>query len=181
MGSEVKKQVCTVLRSLADRLEQDEQDLRSSEMKKDFISSRLPPYHLQEEDLGPGVCSVYDDVKPNWLLINVIYIGLFQSHKFESPNGPDNRLECVHMPLKVLRVAHLLIEVLFSHISSSWKVANTGRLCVCEIQRTHCPDTGEQSRQHGMPSSVESTSICCDRSNKKSFHRHILFCFRMKL
>ncbi|KAM9455463.1 ribosomal oxygenase 2 isoform 2-T2 [Clarias gariepinus] len=53
MGSEVKKQVCTMLRSLADQLEQDEQDLRSSEMKKDFISNRLPPYHLQAEDLAP--------------------------------------------------------------------------------------------------------------------------------
>lgn len=55
-GSEVKKQVCTILRSLAARLEQDEQDLRSSEMRRDFIFNRLPPYHLQEEDLAPGVC-----------------------------------------------------------------------------------------------------------------------------
>ncbi|KAB5543526.1 hypothetical protein PHYPO_G00080180 [Pangasianodon hypophthalmus] len=54
MGSEVKKKVCTILRSLAERLEQDEQDLRSSEMKRDFISNRLPPYRLQEEDLAPA-------------------------------------------------------------------------------------------------------------------------------
>ncbi|MCJ8742501.1 hypothetical protein PDJAM_G00082770 [Pangasius djambal] len=53
MGSEVKKKVCTILRSLAERLEQDEQDLRSSMMKRDFISNRLPPYRLQEEDLAP--------------------------------------------------------------------------------------------------------------------------------
>ncbi|KAG7322372.1 hypothetical protein KOW79_013718 [Hemibagrus wyckioides] len=52
-GSEVKKQVCMILRSLAARLEQDEQDLRSSEMRRDFIFNRLPPYHLQEEDLAP--------------------------------------------------------------------------------------------------------------------------------
>ncbi|TSK16180.1 Ribosomal oxygenase 2 [Bagarius yarrelli] len=54
MGPDVKKQVCTILRSLAEQLEQDEQDLRSTEMKKDFISNRLPPYHLQEENLRPA-------------------------------------------------------------------------------------------------------------------------------
>lgn len=54
MGSEVKKQVCKILRSLAEQLEQDEQDLRSSEMKKDFISNRLPPYHPQEGNLAPA-------------------------------------------------------------------------------------------------------------------------------
>lgn len=64
MGPEVKKQVCTILRSLAERLEQDEQDLRSSEMKKDFISNRLPPYHLQEEELSPGVFAVYVMMSP---------------------------------------------------------------------------------------------------------------------
>ncbi|XP_027007193.2 ribosomal oxygenase 2 [Tachysurus fulvidraco] len=63
MGTEVKKQVCTILRSLAERLEQDEQDLRSSEMRKDFISNRLPPYHLQEEDLAPvGKLPTLEDV-----------------------------------------------------------------------------------------------------------------------
>ncbi|KAI5629196.1 ribosomal oxygenase 2 isoform X2 [Silurus asotus] len=54
MGSDVKKQVSTILRKLAERLEQDENDLRSSEMKRDFICNRLPPYHLQEEDLAPA-------------------------------------------------------------------------------------------------------------------------------
>lgn len=86
MGSEVKKHVCTILRNLAEQLEQDEQDLRSSEMRRDFISNRLPPYHLQEEDLAPGVCvcNVYDDdVKSSWLqIINVTYTGPFQNHKW---------------------------------------------------------------------------------------------------
>ncbi|XP_076876143.1 ribosomal oxygenase 2 [Brachyhypopomus gauderio] len=53
VSSEVNKQVCVCLRALADRLEHTEEELRSSEMRRDFISSRLPPYCLQEEDLDP--------------------------------------------------------------------------------------------------------------------------------
>ncbi|KAI4885538.1 hypothetical protein NFI96_022479 [Prochilodus magdalenae] len=50
---DVNKQVCVFLRGLAERLEQGQQELRSSDMRKDFISSRLPPYGLQEEDIAP--------------------------------------------------------------------------------------------------------------------------------
>ncbi|XP_062870073.1 ribosomal oxygenase 2 [Trichomycterus rosablanca] len=52
-SSDVRKQVCAFLRAQAERLEQDGQDLRSCEMKRDFITNRLPPYRLQEEDLSP--------------------------------------------------------------------------------------------------------------------------------
>ncbi|KAL7847286.1 hypothetical protein SRHO_G00222660 [Serrasalmus rhombeus] len=52
-SSDVNKQVCMFLRGLAERLEQGQQELRSSEMRRDFISSRLPPYRLQEEDIAP--------------------------------------------------------------------------------------------------------------------------------
>ncbi|XP_036451626.1 ribosomal oxygenase 2 [Colossoma macropomum] len=53
VSSDVNKQVCMFLRGLAERLEQGQQELRSSEMRRDFISSRLPPYQLQEEDIAP--------------------------------------------------------------------------------------------------------------------------------
>ncbi|KAK1800426.1 hypothetical protein P4O66_005657, partial [Electrophorus voltai] len=53
VSTEVNKQVCVFLRGLAERLEHGKQELRSSEMRRDFISSRLPPYCIREEDLTP--------------------------------------------------------------------------------------------------------------------------------
>ncbi|XP_049325014.1 ribosomal oxygenase 2 [Astyanax mexicanus] len=53
VSSEVNKQVSVFLRGLAESLEKEQQELRSSEMRRDFISSRLPPYKLQEEDIMP--------------------------------------------------------------------------------------------------------------------------------
>ncbi|XP_066507043.1 ribosomal oxygenase 2 isoform X2 [Hoplias malabaricus] len=53
VSSDVNKQVCVFLRALAEHIEQGQQELRSTEMRRDFISSRLPPYRLQEEDIAP--------------------------------------------------------------------------------------------------------------------------------
>ncbi|RXN38199.1 bifunctional lysine-specific demethylase and histidyl-hydroxylase MINA [Labeo rohita] len=53
-GPNVTKRVCEFLRRLADGLEQDDHELRSTAMKRDFISHRLPPYLLDQAELEPG-------------------------------------------------------------------------------------------------------------------------------
>uniref|UniRef100_A0A671K6T1 Bifunctional lysine-specific demethylase and histidyl-hydroxylase n=1 Tax=Sinocyclocheilus anshuiensis TaxID=1608454 RepID=A0A671K6T1_9TELE len=42
------------LRRLADALERDDHELRSTAMKRDFISHRLPPYLLEQAELEPA-------------------------------------------------------------------------------------------------------------------------------
>ncbi|XP_046873046.1 ribosomal oxygenase 2 [Hypomesus transpacificus] len=53
-ASDTSGRLATFLRGLADEIEQDKQDLRSTEMKRDFVTSRLPPYTLQQGDLSPA-------------------------------------------------------------------------------------------------------------------------------
>ncbi|KAL0183350.1 hypothetical protein M9458_022725, partial [Cirrhinus mrigala] len=52
-GPDVNKRVCEFLRRLADGLERDDHELRSTAMKRDFISHRLPPYLLDQAELEP--------------------------------------------------------------------------------------------------------------------------------
>ncbi|KAI7793428.1 putative bifunctional lysine-specific demethylase and histidyl-hydroxylase MINA-like, partial [Triplophysa rosa] len=61
-GPDINKQVCVFLRHLADRLEQEHKELRSTDMKRDFISNRLPPFLLDQADLEPaGKLPALDD------------------------------------------------------------------------------------------------------------------------
>lgn len=53
-GPDINKRVSVFLRHLADRLDQEDKELRSTDMKRDFISNRLPPYLLDQADLEPG-------------------------------------------------------------------------------------------------------------------------------
>lgn len=53
-GSDVNKRMSVFLRRLADALERNDQELRSTAMKRDFISHRLPPYLLEQADLEPS-------------------------------------------------------------------------------------------------------------------------------
>ncbi|XP_055063270.2 ribosomal oxygenase 2 [Misgurnus anguillicaudatus] len=53
-GPEINKQVCVFLRRLADNLEQENKELRCTDMKRDFISNRLPPYLLDQTDVEPS-------------------------------------------------------------------------------------------------------------------------------
>lgn len=53
-GSDVNKRLSVFLRRLADALERNDQELRSTAMKRDFISHRLPPYLLEQADLEPS-------------------------------------------------------------------------------------------------------------------------------
>ncbi|XP_043087712.1 ribosomal oxygenase 2 [Puntigrus tetrazona] len=52
-GSDVNKQMSAFLRRLADALDRDNHELRSTAMKRDFISHRLPPYLLDPAGLEP--------------------------------------------------------------------------------------------------------------------------------
>uniref|UniRef100_A0A672QZH5 Bifunctional lysine-specific demethylase and histidyl-hydroxylase n=1 Tax=Sinocyclocheilus grahami TaxID=75366 RepID=A0A672QZH5_SINGR len=47
-------QMSASLRRLADALERDDHELRSTAMKRDFISHRLPPYLLEQAELEPA-------------------------------------------------------------------------------------------------------------------------------
>lgn len=67
VGPDVNKQLCAFLRRLADDLERENHELRSTAMKRDFISNRLPPYLLDQADVDPGeshglVVAVFVDV-----------------------------------------------------------------------------------------------------------------------
>ncbi|XP_048037391.1 ribosomal oxygenase 2 [Megalobrama amblycephala] len=53
VGPDVNKQLCAFLRRLADDLERENHELRSTAMKRDFISNRLPPYLLDQADVDP--------------------------------------------------------------------------------------------------------------------------------
>ncbi|XP_051542147.1 ribosomal oxygenase 2 [Myxocyprinus asiaticus] len=54
VSPDVNKQVCVFLRRLADDLEQEHHELRPTDMKRDFISNRLPPYLLSQTDVEPA-------------------------------------------------------------------------------------------------------------------------------
>ncbi|XP_051973440.1 ribosomal oxygenase 2 [Xyrauchen texanus] len=54
VSPDVKQQVCVFLRRLADDLEQEHHELRCTDMKRDFISNRLPPYLLDQSDVEPA-------------------------------------------------------------------------------------------------------------------------------
>uniref|UniRef100_A0A671K8Y6 Bifunctional lysine-specific demethylase and histidyl-hydroxylase n=1 Tax=Sinocyclocheilus anshuiensis TaxID=1608454 RepID=A0A671K8Y6_9TELE len=53
-SSDVNKHMSASLRRLADALERDDHELRSTAMKRDFISHRLPPYLLEQAELEPA-------------------------------------------------------------------------------------------------------------------------------
>ncbi|XP_026129860.1 ribosomal oxygenase 2-like [Carassius auratus] len=53
-GSDVNKRMSVFLRRLADALERSDHELRSTAMKRDFISHRLPPYLLEQAELEPA-------------------------------------------------------------------------------------------------------------------------------
>ncbi|XP_030648489.1 ribosomal oxygenase 2 [Chanos chanos] len=44
VGTDVSRQLSAFLRRLADKMDQGEQEVRSTDMKRDFVSNRLPPY-----------------------------------------------------------------------------------------------------------------------------------------
>lgn len=50
---DTSRRLAAFLRGLADEMEQGKQELRSTVMKRDFITSRLPPYTQQPEDISP--------------------------------------------------------------------------------------------------------------------------------
>ncbi|KAL2095416.1 hypothetical protein ACEWY4_010135 [Coilia grayii] len=54
VGPEVSAQLSTFLRSLADKMESSEQELRNADMKRDFVSNRLPPYIHDSTDIMPA-------------------------------------------------------------------------------------------------------------------------------
>ncbi|XP_062391573.1 ribosomal oxygenase 2 [Sardina pilchardus] len=53
VGPEVCTQLSTFLRCLADRMDSGEQELRSTDMERDFVSNRLPPFVHDNTNIVP--------------------------------------------------------------------------------------------------------------------------------
>ncbi|XP_042564546.1 ribosomal oxygenase 2 isoform X2 [Clupea harengus] len=53
VGPEVSTQLSTFLRCLADKLDKGKEELRSTDMKRDFVSNRLPPYSSDNTNIMP--------------------------------------------------------------------------------------------------------------------------------
>ncbi|XP_071402705.1 ribosomal oxygenase 2 [Centroberyx affinis] len=53
-GPDTSGQLAGFLRTLADEVETGKQDLRSTHMRRDFITNRLPPYTQHQQDITPS-------------------------------------------------------------------------------------------------------------------------------
>ncbi|XP_076131413.1 ribosomal oxygenase 2 [Alosa pseudoharengus] len=61
VGPEVCTQLSTFLRCLADKMERGEQELRSTDMKRDFVSNRLPPFVHDNTNMPTGKMPTLED------------------------------------------------------------------------------------------------------------------------
>ncbi|KAG5284406.1 hypothetical protein AALO_G00026390 [Alosa alosa] len=61
VGPEVCTQLSTFLRCLADKMERGEQELRSTDMKRDFVSNRLPPFAHDNTNMPTGKMPTLED------------------------------------------------------------------------------------------------------------------------